>query len=94
MTRQHAMAAMAAIVAMAVVGQRRKHLVRPTVRGEDAPMLRCDGCHVARCVNAATPVLCGAETAMLAVRWLTGRRGLRMQVLQCGAPADGVEWRG
>ena len=64
------------------------------VRGEDAPMLRCDGCHVARCVNAATPVLCGAETAMLAVRWLTGRRGGMMQVLQCGAPADGVEWRG
>ena len=64
------------------------------VRGEDAPMLRCDGCHVARCVNAATPVLCGAETAMLAVRWLTGRRGLRMQVLQYGAPADGVEGRG
>jgi hypothetical protein len=64
------------------------------VRGEDAPMLRCDGCHVARCVNAATPVLHGAETAMLAVRWLTGRRGLRMQVLQCGAPADGVEGRG
>ena len=64
------------------------------VRGEDAPMLRCDGCHVARCVNAATPVLCGAETAMLAVRWLTGRRGWMMQVLQCGAPADGVEGRG
>ena len=64
------------------------------VRGEDAPMLRCDGCHVARCVNAATPVLCGAETAMLALRWLTGRRGWMMQVLQCGAPADGVEGRG
>ena len=64
------------------------------VRGEDAPMLRCDGCHVARCVNAATPVLRGAETAMLAVRWLTGRRGWMMQVLQCGAPADGVEGRG
>ena len=64
------------------------------VRGEDAPMLRCDGCHVARCVNAASPVLCGAETAMLAVRWLTGRRGWMMQVLQCGAPADGVEGRG
>ena len=64
------------------------------VRGEDAPMLRCDGCHVARCVNAATPVLHGAETAMLAVRWLTGRRGWMMQVLQCAAPADGVEGRG
>ena len=64
------------------------------VRGEDAPMLRCDGCRVARCVNAATPVLCGAETAMLAVRWLTGRREWMMQVLQCGAPADGVEGRG
>ena len=64
------------------------------VRGEDAPMLRCDGCHVARCENAATPVPCGAETAMLAVRWLTGRREWMMQVLQCGAPADGVEGRG
>ena len=64
------------------------------VRGEDAPMLRCDGCRVARCVNAATPVLCGAETAMLAVRWLTGRREWMRQVLQCGAPADGVERRG
>ena len=64
------------------------------VRGEDAPMLRCDGCHAARCVNAVTPVLCGAETDMLAVRWLTGRRGWMMQVLQCGAPADGVEGRG
>ena len=64
------------------------------VRGEDAPMLRCDGCHVARCVNAATPVLHGAETAMLALRWLTGRRAWMMQVLQCGAPADGVEGRG
>jgi hypothetical protein len=63
------------------------------VRGEDAPMLRCKGCHVARCENTATPVLCGAETAMLAVRWLTGRRGGMMQVLQCGAPADGVEGR-
>ena len=63
------------------------------VRGEDAPMLRCDGCHVARCVYAATPVLCGAETAMLAVRWLTGRRGWMMQVLQCASPADGVEGR-
>jgi tetratricopeptide (TPR) repeat protein len=64
------------------------------VRGQDAPMLRCDGCHVARCENAATPVPCGAETAMLAVRWLTGRREWMMQVLQCGAPADGVEGRG
>ena len=64
------------------------------VRGEDVPMLRCDGCHVVRCVNAATPVLCGAETAMLAVRWLTGRCGGMMQVLQCAAPEDGVEGRG
>ena len=31
------------------------------VRGEDAPMLRCDGCHVVRCENAATPVLCGVD---------------------------------
>ena len=31
------------------------------VRGEDAPMLRCDGCHVARCENTATPVLCGRD---------------------------------
>ena len=29
------------------------------VRGEDAPMLSCDGCRVARCVYAATPVPCG-----------------------------------
>ena len=63
------------------------------VRGEDAPMLRCDGCHVARCVNAASPVLCGAETAMLAVRWLTGRRGWMMQVLQCASPENFVGGR-
>ena len=31
------------------------------VRGEDAPMLSCDGCRVVRCVYAATPVLCGSE---------------------------------
>ena len=31
------------------------------VRGEDAPMLSCDGCHVARCVYAATPVPCGSD---------------------------------
>ena len=31
------------------------------VRGEDAPMLSCDGCRVARCVYAATPVLCGRD---------------------------------
>ena len=37
------------------------------VRGEDAPMLRCDGCHVARCVYAATSVCCAAATGMLAV---------------------------
>ena len=30
---------------------------------------------------------------MLAVGWLTGRRGWMMQVLQCGSPADGVEGR-
>ena len=29
------------------------------VRGEDAPMLSCKECRVARCVYAATPVLCG-----------------------------------
>ena len=62
------------------------------VRGEDAPMLSCDGCHVARCVYAATPVLFGAaSTGMLAVRWLTGRRGWMMQVLQCGVTSG---WRG
>ena len=37
------------------------------VRGEDAPMLRCDGCRVARCVYAATFVCCAAATGMLAV---------------------------
>ena len=31
------------------------------VRGEDAPMLTCQGCRVARCVYAATPVLCGRD---------------------------------
>ena len=31
------------------------------VRGEDAPMLSCKGCRVARCVYAATPVLCGRD---------------------------------
>ena len=31
------------------------------VRGEDAPMLSCKECRVARCVYAATPVLCGRE---------------------------------
>ena len=29
--------------------------------GEDASMLLCDGCHVVRCVYAATPVLCGSD---------------------------------
>jgi tetratricopeptide (TPR) repeat protein len=37
------------------------------VRGEDAPMLRCDGCRVARCVYAATFVCCAAASGMLAV---------------------------
>ena len=31
------------------------------MRGEDAPMLSCDGCRVVRCVYAATPVLCGSD---------------------------------
>ena len=31
------------------------------VRGEDAPMLSCKECRVARCVYAATPVLCGRD---------------------------------
>jgi hypothetical protein len=64
------------------------------VRGEDAPMLSCDGCRVARCVYAATSVCCAAATGMLAVGWLTGRLGWMMQVLQCVASADGVEGRG
>ena len=63
------------------------------VRGEDAPMLSCKGCRVARCVYAATSVCCAAATGMLAVRWLTGRRGWVMQVLQCGVPGEGVEGR-
>ena len=37
------------------------------VRGEDAPMLSCKGCRVARCVYAATSVCCAAATGMLAV---------------------------
>ena len=56
------------------------------VRGEDAPMLSCDGCRVARCVYAATFVFCAAATGMLAEGWLTGRRGWVMQVLQCASP--------
>ena len=63
------------------------------MRGEDAPMLSCDGCRVVRCVYAATFVCCAAGTGMLAVGWLTGRRGWMMQVLQCASPADGVEGR-
>ena len=63
------------------------------VRGEDAPMLSCDGCRVVRCVYAATSVCCAAATGMLGVGWLTGRRGWMMQVLQCASPADGVEGR-
>ena len=31
------------------------------MRGEDAPMLSCKECRVARCVYAATPVLCGRD---------------------------------
>ena len=31
------------------------------LRGDDAPMLTCDGCRVVRCVYAATPVLCGRD---------------------------------
>ena len=63
------------------------------VRGEDAPMLSCDGCRVVRCVYAATPLLCSISTGMLAMWWLTGRRGWMMQVLQCASPADVVEGR-
>ena len=37
------------------------------VRGENAPMLSCKGCRVARCVYAATSVCCAAATGMLAV---------------------------
>ena len=37
------------------------------VRGEDAPMLLCDGCRVVRCVYAATFVCCAATSGMLAV---------------------------
>ena len=38
-------------------------------RGEDAPMLSCDGCRVARCVYATTPVLCR-------INWHACRRGV------------------
>ena len=64
------------------------------VRGEDAPMLSCNGCRVVRCVYTLPRPCCAAATGMLAVGWLTGRRGWMMQVLQCASPADGVEGRG
>ena len=64
------------------------------VRGEDAPMLSCDQCRVARCVRVLPRSDRAAPTAMLAVRWLTGTRGWVMQVLQCGVPEEGVEGRG
>ena len=64
------------------------------VRGEDAPMLSCDRCRVARCVYMLPHSCRAAPSAMLAVRWLTGRRGWVMQVLQCGVPEEGVEGRG
>ena len=63
------------------------------VRGEDAPMLSCKECRVVRCVYAATPVLCSISIGMLAVRWLTGRRGWVMQVLQCASPENVVGGR-
>ena len=63
------------------------------VRGEDAPMLSCKECRVVRCVYAATPVLCSISTGMLAVGWLTGRRGWVMQVLQCASPENVVGGR-
>ena len=50
--------------------------------GEDAPMLSCDCCRVARCVYMLPHSCRAASSAMLAVRWLTGRRGRVMQVLQ------------
>ena len=53
------------------------------MRGEDAPMLSssCDRCRVARCVRMLPCSCRAAPTAMLAVRWLTERRGRVMQVL-------------
>ena len=63
------------------------------VRGEDAPMLSCKECRVVRCVYAATSLLCSTSTGMLAVRWLTGRRGWMMQVLQCASPENFVGGR-
>ena len=38
-------------------------------RGQDAPMLSCDGCRVARCAYATTPVLCR-------INWHACRRGV------------------
>ena len=64
------------------------------VRGEDAPMLSCDGCRMARCVCRLPRSYRAALSAMLAERWLIGRRGCVMQVLQCGVPEEGVEGRG
>jgi len=40
---------------------RRKCAGCGQMRGEDAPMLSCDGCRVVRCVYAATPVPCGRD---------------------------------
>ena len=63
-------------------------------RGEDTPMLSCDNCRVVRCSSPRmSRPRCATATGMLAVGWLTGRRGWGMQVLQCAAPADGVEGR-
>ena len=45
------------------------------------------------CVNAAT-LFRAAASGMLAVGWLTGRRGWVMQVLQCGVLEEIVEGRG
>ena len=50
-------------------------------RGEDVPMLSCDQCRVARCVYMLPRSDRAAPSAMLAVRWLTERRGRVMQVL-------------
>ena len=62
-------------------------------RGEDTPMLSCDGCRAVRSESFATRLPCIADChACLGL--LTGTRGCMMQVLQCNVPEARVEGRG
>ena len=61
------------------------------LKGEEDKAVMLLSQHLQDWVDAASH----SPTAMLVARWLTtGRRGWVMLVLQCGAPADGVEGRG